>query len=73
MLHAKFKYYMTLCSEEDDFKGFAIYEHGSHLGHVTKTIFTKFVVPIPKEAPHIISLCLDMRFQRKICLKIMVI
>ena len=41
MLHAKLQDHRTLGSEEEDFK--AKYEHGSHLGHVTKTIFTKFM------------------------------
>ena len=40
MVHAKFQDHMTLGSrEKDSFKVFTIYGHGSHLGHVTKTIF----------------------------------
>ena len=30
---------------------FAIYWHGGNLGHVTKTIFTKIMFPLPMEAP----------------------
>ena len=30
----------------------AKYGHGGHLGHVTKTIFTKFEFSLPREASH---------------------
>ena len=33
-------------SGEEDFKVFAIYSHGSHLGHVTLTIYLNFHSPI---------------------------
>ena len=33
-------------------EGFAIYGHDSHLGHVSKTIFTKFTFPLSKRAPY---------------------
>ena len=33
-------------------KGLSIYGHGGHLGHVTKTSFTKFMFPLPNGAPH---------------------
>ena len=36
MLHNQFLDHRTLGSKEEDF---TIYGHGSHLGHVTKTIF----------------------------------
>ena len=43
MLHAKFKNHRPSGSEEEDFlKVFAIYSHGSHLGHVTLTIYINF-------------------------------
>ena len=38
MLHAKFQDHRTSGSGEDFFKGFTIYGHGSHHGHVTCTI-----------------------------------
>ena len=42
------------------FKGFTIYDHGGHLGHVSKMIFTEFMFPFPKnkkkKAPHKIQL-----------------
>ena len=57
MVHVKFQDYMTLCSGEEEFiKVLSIYWHGGHLGRDTKTIFTKFIFPLPKEAPHKISL-----------------
>ena len=34
-----------------------MYGHGSHLGHVSKTIFTKFTFPLPKRAPHNVWPC----------------
>ena len=52
MLHAKSRDHRTLGSGEEYFKGFAIYGHDGYLGHVTKTIFTKCMFPVPKEAPH---------------------
>ena len=47
MMHAKFQDYRTLGS---DFLRFCPYV--DNLGHVTKTIFTKFMFPLPKEASH---------------------
>ena len=38
MRHAMFQDYRTLGSTEEDFS-IHVYGHGSHLGHVTKTIF----------------------------------
>ena len=44
-LHAKFQDHRTFASGEE-------YGHGSHLGHVIKTIFTKFMFSLPMKAPH---------------------
>ena len=52
------------------FKVLSIFEHGSHLGHVTWTIYINFCSPLPKEAPHKIWLWLAKRFQRRRCLNI---
>ena len=39
MLHTKFQGHQPFGSGEDDFfKGFTIYGHGGHLGHVTWTV-----------------------------------
>ena len=44
MVYAKFQDHGTSGSEEEDsLKVLAIYGHDSHLGHVTKTIFNKFM------------------------------
>ena len=49
MLHAKFKNYRTSGSGEEDFlKAFTIYGHGSHLGHVTCTIYINFLSHCPR-------------------------
>ena len=49
MLHAKFQDHRTCGSgEEDFFKGFIIYGRGSHLGHVTWTIYINFRSPFPR-------------------------
>ena len=46
ILHAKFQNHRPFGSGEDDFlKDFAIYSHGSHLGHVTMTIYIIFYYP----------------------------
>ena len=46
MLHTKFQNRMPSGSGEEDFlKVFAIYSHGGHLGHVTRTICTNFRSP----------------------------
>ena len=43
MLHARFQNHRPFGSGEEDFlKVFAIYSHGSHLGHVTLTIYINF-------------------------------
>ena len=44
MLHAKFKDHRTFDSRED-FKVLTINGPGSHLGHVTLTIYTNFGSP----------------------------
>ena len=71
MLHAKFQNHRPFGSGED-FKVFAIYSYGGHLGHVTLTILYKLSFTLPKNAPHKVWLCLAKRFQRR-CLNIMVI
>ena len=48
MRHGIFQDHMTLGSAED----LAMYGHGSHHSHVSKTIFTKFTFPLSKRAPH---------------------
>ena len=48
MWHTMFQDHRTLGSAED----FVIYGQGSHLVHVSKTIFTKFTFPLSKRAPH---------------------
>ena len=45
MLHAKFQNHRPSGSGEDFLKGFAIYSHGGHLGHVTWTIYIHFCSP----------------------------
>ena len=46
VLHAKFQDHRPSGSgEEDFFKVFAIYSHGSHLGHVTCIIYITFSSP----------------------------
>ena len=44
MRDTMFQEHRTLNSAEE----FAIYGHGSHLVHVSKTIFTKFTFPLSK-------------------------
>ena len=45
MLYAKFQDHRTSGSGEEEFKVFAIYGHGCHLGHATWTIYTNFCYP----------------------------
>ena len=46
MLHDKFQYHRTSNLEKKIFlKVLTIYEHGSHLSHVTLTIYINFVPP----------------------------
>ena len=53
MLHAKLHDYGISGSREEEFKiFFIIYGHDGHLGHLTKMLFTKFMSPLPKKAPH---------------------
>ena len=54
MLHAKFHDHRSW--RRRVLKVLVIYWYGSHLGHVTRTIFTKLVFPVPKEASHKIGL-----------------
>ena len=42
---------------------FTIYDCGHHLGHVTMTIFTKFMFRLPNEAPNKIWLDLPCGFR----------
>ena len=43
MLHTKFQGHRSIGSgEEDFFKVFTIYGHGSHVGHVTQLIYINF-------------------------------
>ena len=51
-------------------KVFSIYSHGSHLGHVTLTIY-KLSFPLPKDAPYEVWLRLAKRFQMRRCFIIM--
>ena len=44
MLHAKFQGHRPLGIEKKILKGFTIYGHGGHLGHVTWTIEQTFVL-----------------------------
>ena len=50
MLHAKFQDHRTFGSGEEDLLRFfpIIYGHGSHLGHVTWTIYINFRSPFPR-------------------------
>ena len=57
-----FKIIGLLVLEKEVLKGYTIYGHGGHLGHVTCTIYIYFF-PLPKKAPHEIR-------QRRRCLKI---
>ena len=47
MLHAKFQDHRTSGSGED-FNIYALYGHGSPLGHVTWTIYIKFCSPFSR-------------------------
>ena len=49
MLHAKFEIMYSRFWERSFVKVFTIYGDGGHLGHVTLTIYTKFV-PLPRDA-----------------------
>ena len=49
MLHTKFQNHWPSGSREEDFlKLFSIYRHGSHLGHVTLTIYINFLSTFPR-------------------------
>ena len=47
MLHAKFQDYRNFYSREEDVSLFYIYGRGSHLGHVTSTIYANYVFVPP--------------------------
>ena len=56
MLHTKSQGHWPFGSkEEDNSRGFTIYGHGGHLGHVTSTTGTNFGLPIIRS--------LHMKFQ----------
>ena len=38
--------------EEKIVKSFSNYGHDGNFGHVTKTIFTNYVFPLPKKVPY---------------------
>ena len=48
MIHAKFQDHRPSGSGEEDFLRFSIYGHGSHLGHVTGTIYIHIPSPFPR-------------------------
>ena len=48
MLHTKFHENRPAGSGEDFLKVFTIYGHGSHLGHVTRIMFTNFHFLVPE-------------------------
>ena len=49
LLYAKFHDHMTISSVGEDFESFfTINEHGSHLGHVTHTIYINFLSHFPR-------------------------
>ena len=53
MVHAKFQDHGMYCFEKDFFRFWPyVYGFAGHLDHVTKTIFYKFMCPLPKEAQH---------------------
>ena len=45
MLAVKFQDHRTSGQDKEMFEVFTIYGHGSHLGHVTWTIYTNFSPP----------------------------
>ena len=49
MLHSKLRGNRSTGSGEDFLGDFIIYGHGSHLGHVTWTIYTNFASPFPRK------------------------
>ena len=51
MPHAKFQNHRPSGSGEENFKVFAIYSPGGHLGHVTMAIYINVHSPLPKNAP----------------------
>ena len=72
MLHTKSQGHRPSGSGEEDFwRVFTIYGRGGHLGHVTKTIWTKFCSHHPKESPYEIWVQLAQLFQRRRCLKML--
>ena len=57
MLRAKFRRNRSTGSGEEDFLTvFTIYGHGGHLGHVTWIFLYTYLLPLPIDASHKISL-----------------
>ena len=75
MLHVKFQDHKTISSREQDFKGFYHIHVWAWLPSWScdTNYENKCLSPLPKEAPHKIWLSLAKQFQRRKCLKIMVI
>ena len=48
MLHAKFQYHRALVLWKKHLRGFAIYGHDGHLGHLTWPIYINFRPPFPR-------------------------
>ena len=48
MLHTKFRENRPAGSGEEDLKGFTIYGHGGHLGHVTSIMLINFHFLVPE-------------------------
>ena len=68
MLHLKFQDHRISGSGEEDILSFFLLYMGMAailVSHVTKMIFTKFMFPFPKKAPHKILLRLSKWFKRK--------
>ena len=51
MLHTAFVEIGPPVLEKKIFKVFTIYGHGSHLGHVTWTVYINFRSPFPRRLP----------------------
>ena len=50
MLHTKFRGNQSAGAGEEDFsKGFPIYGHGGHLGHMTSIMASDFLFLVPKK------------------------
>ena len=66
MLHTKFQGHGSIGSgEEDFFKVFTIYEHGSHVGHVTQLICINFHSLFPLKLSYELWFQIAQLFLRK--------